>query len=86
MAKDTAAVQKAIDAAHASGGGEVLLRKGVYLCGSLFLKSGVDFHLEEGAVLKGSPDPTDYNALDIAPQNRGRLGAVSRDVKILPLR
>ena len=74
VAKDTVAVQKAIDAAHAAGGGEVLLPKGVYLCGSLFLKSGVDFHLAEGAVLKGSPDPADYNALDIAPQNWGRLG------------
>jgi len=74
VAKDTVAVQKAIDAAHAAGGGEVLLEKGVYLCGSLFLKSGVDFHLAEGAVLKGSPDKEDYNALDVAPQNWGRLG------------
>ena len=73
-AKDTAAIQKAIDATNAAGGGEVLLPKGVYLCGSVFLKSGVDFHLAEGAVLKGSPDPVDYNALDIAPQNWGRLG------------
>ena len=45
IAKDTVAVQKAIDAAHAAGGGEVLLPPGVYLCGSVFLKSGVDFHL-----------------------------------------
>jgi len=72
--KDTAAIQRAIDAANAVGGGEVLLPKGVYLCGSVFLKSGVDFHLAEGAVLKGSPDPADYNALEIAPQNQGRLG------------
>ena len=74
VAKDTAAVQKAIDAANAAGGGEVLLPKGTYLCGSVFLKSGVDFHLDEGAVLKGSPDPADYNARDVAPQNSGRLG------------
>ena len=67
--KDTAAIQRAIDAANTAGGGEVLLPKGVYLCGSLFLKSGVDFHLAEDAVLKGSPDPADYNALDIVPQN-----------------
>ena len=72
--KDTAAIQRAIDAANEAGGGEVLLPKGVYLSGSVFLKSGVDFHLAEDAVLKGSPDPADYNALDIAPQNWGRLG------------
>ena len=71
-AKDTAAIQAAIDAA--AGGGEVLLPAGVYLSGSLFLKSGVDFHLAEGATLKGSPDPADYNAPDVAPQNFGRLG------------
>ena len=75
VAKDTVAVQAAIDAANAAGGGEVLLPKGVYLCGSLFLKSGVDFHLADGAVLKGSTDPADYNALDVCPQNSGRLGA-----------
>ena len=75
VTKDTAAIQRAIDAASAAGGGEVRLPKGVYLCGSLFLKSGIDFHLEEGAVLKGSPDKADYNALDVAPQNWGRLGS-----------
>lgn len=69
IAKDTAAVQKAIDAAHAAGGGEVLLPAGVYLSGSIFLKSRVDFHLAQGAVLKGSPDPADYNAADVVPQN-----------------
>ena len=73
--KDTAAIQRAIDDANAAGGGEVLLPKGTYLCGSVFLKSGVDFHLAEGATLKGSPDPADYNALDVAPQNWGRLGS-----------
>ena len=75
VAKDTAAVQGAIDAAAAAGGGEVLLPRGVYLSGSVFLKSGVDFHLAEGAVLKGSPDPADYNPRDVAPQNWGRLGS-----------
>ena len=74
LAKDTAAVQQAVDAAHAAGGGEVLLPRGMYLCGSVFLKSGVDFHLAEGAVLKGSPDAADYNAVDVCPQNSGRLG------------
>ena len=69
IAKDTAAVQKAIDAAHAAGGGEVLLPAGIYLSGSIFLKSRVDFHLAQGAVLKGSPDPADYNAADVVPQN-----------------
>ena len=75
IAKDTAAVQRAVDAANSAGGGEVLLPRGTYLCGSVFLKSGVDFHLAEGAVLKGSPDHDDYNAVGIAQQNGGRLGS-----------
>ena len=80
--KDTAAIQRAIDAASAAGGGEVLLPKGIYLCGSVFLKNGVDFHIAEGAVLKGSPDPADYNALDIAPQKWGRLGGRVREPSV----
>ena len=74
VAKDTVAVQRAVDAAHAAGGGEVLLPRGTYLCGSVFLKSGVDFHLAEGAVLRGSPDAADYNPVDVCPQNSGKLG------------
>ena len=68
-AKDTGAIQKAIDAAASAGGGTVELGAGTYLSGSLFLKSNVDFHLCAGAVLKGSPDPTDYNAAEVCPQN-----------------
>ena len=68
-AKDTAAIQRAIDAASAAGGGTVRLGAGVYLSGSIFLKSNVDFFLDEGATLKGSPDKADYNAVDVCPQN-----------------
>ena len=67
--KDTAAVQRAVDAAAAAGGGEVLLPAGTYLSGSVRLRSGVDLHLAAGAVLRASPDPADYNPDDVAPQN-----------------
>ena len=68
-AKDTSAIQKAIDAAEAAGGGRVVLGPGTYLSGSVFLKDGVEFHLESGATLKGSPDREDYNPADVCPQN-----------------
>ena len=68
-AKDTFAVQKAIDAATAAGGGEVLLPAGTYLCGTVYLKDNVDLHLAAGATLKGSPDRVDYCAADFTPQN-----------------
>lgn len=68
-AKDTAAIQAAVNAASSAGGGEVLIPAGTYLSGSIILKSGVDFHLAEGAVLKASPDHADYNPPDIFRQN-----------------
>lgn len=69
VAKDTVAIQRAIDAVERAGGGEVFLGAGVYLSGSIFLKDNVDFHLGPGAVLKGSPDPSDYAPYDIWPWN-----------------
>ncbi len=60
-AKDTAAVQKAIDACSAGGGGTVYLAPGTYLCGSLHLKTGVCLWLDAGATIKGSPDHRDYD-------------------------
>jgi len=57
---NTAAIQRAIDAAAAEGGGTVLIPAGVFRSGSLFLKPGVALHLAEGAVLKGSENIEDY--------------------------
>ena len=67
--KDTAAIQRAIAAAAEAGGGEVLVSGGIFLCGSLFLESNVDFHIATNTTLKASPDRADYNAADICPQN-----------------
>jgi len=66
--KDTGAIQKAIDACTAAGGGVVYLAPGVYLSGTLFLKDNVELHLEAGATLLGSPDRADYLALFDRPQ------------------
>lgn len=57
---DTQALQAAIDAAHAAGGGRVVLKPGRYLTGSLTLRSGVTLHLERGATLLGAPRIADY--------------------------
>ena len=69
IAKDTVAVQSAIDAAGAAGGGEVVVPAGRYLCGTLYLKSNVDVNLASGATIEGSKDPDDYNKWDFCPQN-----------------
>ena len=73
-AKDTAAIQRAVDAAHAAGGGRVVLDAGTYLSGTIWLKDGVDLHLAKGAVLKGSTCEADYNRNDAFPENFWSVG------------
>lgn len=60
LATNTAAIQKAIDTAAAHGGGEVVLSNGTYLSGAIFLKSNVQLHLAEGAILQAIQDDTLY--------------------------
>ncbi len=61
---DTAAIQKAIDAAAAAKGGQVIFPPGTYLSGSLRLKSRVHLYLEKGATLLGSSNRADYQRLN----------------------
>ncbi|MCX7826891.1 MAG: glycoside hydrolase family 28 protein [Verrucomicrobiae bacterium] len=56
----TAAIQKAIDAAAAEGGGTVRFPTGTFLTGALRLRSGVTLLFEQGATLLGSRDLRDY--------------------------
>ncbi len=63
---DTDAVNRAIYAAAAAGGGLVLFPPGTYLCFSIHLKSNVHIHLEEGAAIVAADSPlpgqsTGYN-------------------------
>jgi len=57
---DTVALQKALDAAGANGGGTVDLKPGVYLTGSLFLKSHTHLRLDKGVTLLGTPLASSY--------------------------
>jgi len=56
---DTRAIQKAIDQC-AIEGGKVFLPSGVYLSGSLRLRSNVTIEISEGAILLGSTRIEDY--------------------------
>ncbi|MCD7755043.1 MAG: glycosyl hydrolase family 28 protein [Firmicutes bacterium] len=61
VTNDTLAIQAAIDACRQDGGGKVVLPGGkVYRSGALALCSNLEFHLEMGAVLKGSDEIADY--------------------------
>ncbi len=54
-----AAIQQAVDAASAAGGGIVLIPAGRWFSGSVLLRSHVELRLEAGAVLQSSLDPED---------------------------
>ncbi len=69
--KDTVAIQSAIDACAAQGGGTVRLTAGTYLSGPIVLKSNITLQLEKGATLLGSPDHGDY-----PPKTEFRLPAL----------
>ena len=57
---NTRMIQNAIDACHASGGGTVLVPSGVFVTGSLRLKSRVTLNIAKDAVLRGSTNIADY--------------------------
>lgn len=57
---DTSALQAAIDACAAAGGGTVVLPAGVYLSGTVFLKSRVALWFQPGSVLLGSTELAHY--------------------------
>jgi polygalacturonase len=59
--KDTAAIQRAIDACAAKrGGGVVMLSSGTFLSGPIVLRSNITLDVEKDATLKGSADHADY--------------------------
>lgn len=57
----TEKIQTVIDEAYNHGGGVIIIPKGIFLSGSLFFKPTTHLHLEEGAVLKGSDDISDFS-------------------------
>ena len=62
VAKDTLAIQAAVDACAAKGGGTVRLTTGIYLSAPIVLKSNITLQLDKAATLLGSTDHGDYPA------------------------
>lgn len=70
---NTRPIQAAIDAAAAQGGGTVVLKPGLYLSGSLFVKSGVTLMIGRGATIRGLQDIAAY------PMVRTRVAGIEMD-------
>lgn len=85
VALDTEAIQAAVDAAvhaaadsagaakMASGRVRVVVPVGIYLTASVFLGSNIEFHLEKGAVLRGTTQEECY------PVMRTRVAGIEMD-------
>jgi len=67
---DSDAVNKAIDAAEANGGGTVYFPAGYYLCFSIHLKTNITLYLDQGSWIVAAETPPEVVAL----QPRGGRG------------
>jgi hypothetical protein len=89
---NTAFIQQAIDSVAATGGGTVLVPAGHFVTAVLHLRSGVELHLADSAVLEGSTHRTDYggvrasallladNQHDISVTGKGIIDGRGREV------
>ncbi|MEO8766671.1 MAG: glycosyl hydrolase family 28 protein [Ginsengibacter sp.] len=57
---NTKAIQLAVDACNKNGGGDVVIPPGIFVTGTIHLKSNINLYLQSGAVLEGSTNLADY--------------------------
>lgn len=57
---NTEALRRAVEACHRAGGGRVVVARGTFLTAAVHLRSNVNLHLAEGAVLRFDRDPRRY--------------------------
>jgi len=68
---DTKAIQAAIDSCNTDKGGTVLIPAGIFVTGTIELKSNVTFHIAAQGKLLGSADGKQYRAADAIPLDGG---------------
>ena len=73
QAINTTAIQDAIDAAAAAGGGRVTFDPGIYVSGAIFVRSNVDFHLPRGVTLQAVPSDEHF------PDRPSRIAGVEME-------
>ena len=76
------AIQRAIDACAAAGGGMVYLPPGEYTSGTIHLRSHVRLHIEAGATLFASQDPKAFNGEPLPSKAALIFGEDLEDVSI----
>ncbi|HEX5154687.1 MAG TPA: glycoside hydrolase family 28 protein [Parafilimonas sp.] len=61
---DSKAINRAIDTIASKGGGTLFFPAGVYLSGSIRLKSNITLYLDQGAVIEASSNVSDYDTAE----------------------
>ena len=70
---DSPAINKAIETCSSNGGGTILVPPGVYLSGTIHLKSNIIFNIEAGATILGSSNISDYQGIqDVERKGRSQ--------------
>ena len=64
LEKNTDAFEKTIADVSSNGGGRVVVPRGIWLTGPIILKSNINLHLENGALILFSRDFDDYHLID----------------------
>lgn len=74
--KNTVAFAKAISACNKVGGGRVIVPAGTWFTGPIIMQSHVNLHLEKGAVVSFSSEPSDYAPSVFAGLGKARPGLI----------
>lgn len=77
ITNNTAAIQRALDSCASVGGGEVLVPKGVFVSGTIFLRDNVTLYLDKMAVLQGIPDERAYPGRHFAEKGFIRIDSAT---------
>ena len=70
---NTLAIQKTIDECAVHGGGVVVVPRGLFISGAIFLKQHVSLMVEKDGVLKGSANQSDYPQIHTRWEGEERL-------------
>lgn len=85
LQSNTKAFADAIAEVHQKGGGKVIVPRGMWLTGPITLKSNINLHLEDGALLLFSKDFDDYPLIETSFEGLNTIRCVSpisaRDVE-----
>jgi len=74
---NTEAFRRAIQSCADSGGGKVLVPRGIWLTGPIELKSNIDLHLETGALIRFSGRFEDYRLLARRYEGKASIRCIS---------